>query len=59
MRKRTEKELEELSVRIMQTGTKVCPDCGQPTLVSSFDEHYWRMHCTSCDFAHNDYMSGS
>ena len=58
MRKRTEKELEELAIRIMQTGTKVCPDCGQSTLVASFDEHYWRMHCTSCDFVHHAYMSG-
>ncbi len=58
MKKRTDKELEEIAIRIMQTGSKTCPDCNQNTLVSSFDEHYWRMHCSSCDFAHSDYMSG-
>jgi len=59
MRQRSEKELEELAIRIMQTGSKVCPDCGQPALVTSFDEHYWKLKCSSCGFAHTDYMSGS
>ncbi|MBM3267327.1 MAG: hypothetical protein FJZ01_06740 [Candidatus Sericytochromatia bacterium] len=57
-KQRTEKELEELAIRIMQTGTKICPDCNQATLVSSFDEHYWKMNCSGCGFAHSDYMSG-
>ena len=59
MRKRSEKELEEITIKVMQTGTKQCPDCAANTLVSSFDEHYWKMYCTSCDFQHSDYMSGS
>ena len=60
MRKpRTDQELEQIAIKVMQSGTKICPDCGQNTLVSSFDEHYWKLRCDACGFRHEDYMSGA
>ncbi|MBU6428121.1 MAG: hypothetical protein KGR26_03855 [Cyanobacteria bacterium REEB65] len=56
---RTEQQLEQIAIGVMQSGTKVCPDCGHQTLVASFDEHYWKLHCGQCGFHHEDYMSGS
>lgn len=58
-KQRTEKELEEIAIKVMQTGSKICPDCGMGTLIASFDEHYWKLACTGCGFEHADYMSGS
>lgn len=62
MRKaRTDQELEQIAIKVMQSGTKICPDCAKSTLVSSFDEHYWRLRCENpeCGFRHEDYMSGA
>ena len=58
-KQRTEQELEQIAIKVMQSGSKICPDCGQNTLVASFDEHYWKLRCDHCGFLHEDYMSGA
>ncbi|MBI6545426.1 MAG: hypothetical protein HY692_01445 [Cyanobacteria bacterium NC_groundwater_1444_Ag_S-0.65um_54_12] len=59
MKIRTAPELEELAIRIMQSGSKTCPDCARQVLSSSFDEHYWKLQCPNCGFHYEDYMGGA
>lgn len=58
MRQRTEQELEQLSQKLMMTGSKVCPDCAQPTLSVVFDANYLKIRCGSCDFRFEDFYGG-
>lgn len=58
MKARTEKELEQLSQRILATGTKVCPDCNAATLSLQFDANYTKIRCGSCDFKVEEYFGG-
>ncbi|MBO9541232.1 hypothetical protein J7643_11640 [bacterium] len=55
---RTEQELELLGQRLMATGSKVCPDCNQPSLVIQFDANYLKIRCGSCTFKIEDYFGG-
>ena len=52
-------DAEQFVMHVMRTGTRTCPSCGKETLVADFDEHYWKLSCTSCPFRHEDYMSGA
>jgi transcription elongation factor Elf1 len=58
MKERTEQELEQLTQRLMATGSKVCPDCGASTLSVTFDANYLKIRCGSCDFRFEDYYGG-
>lgn len=58
MKQRTEQELEQLAQKLMMTGSKVCPDCQQPTLKVVFDANYLKARCSSCDFRYEDYFAG-
>ncbi|MEB3204836.1 MAG: hypothetical protein VKP57_09055 [Candidatus Sericytochromatia bacterium] len=54
-----DRAMEQLVLHVMRTGSRTCPKCSKETLVSDFDEHYWKLHCTTCGFRHEDYMSGA
>lgn len=58
MKSRSEKELEQLSQRILATGTKVCPDCGKTALTLQFDANYTKIRCGACDFKVEEYFGG-
>lgn len=58
MKERTEQEMELLTQRLMATGSKICPDCQQPTLSVTFDANYLKIRCGSCDFHFEDYYGG-
>lgn len=58
MKTRTEAELDQITQRIMATGSKSCPDCQKPTLTLTLDANFTRIRCSSCDFLHEDFFGG-
>lgn len=58
MKERTQHELEQLSEKLMMTGSKVCPDCERSTLTVLFDANFLKISCSNCDFRYEDYYGG-
>lgn len=58
MKPRTEKELDQISQRLMATGSKICPDCQKPALSVIFDANFLKIRCGGCDFHIEDYFGG-
>ena len=58
MKQRTEQELEQLSQKLMMSGSKVCPDCQKPALAILMDANCLKIRCNQCDFHFEDFYGG-